>query len=343
MDHQIIRRIYGKLQDDVSKEIFANRLMYSLTGDKRYIGNIVREIEPMRWLQQEIENSKECFLFGAGQHGKEILRVFPDVWTGILDNDPNKWQEKLGGVTIVPPTAIKDHPEAHVFLAARKHGENYVQEILDQLEHLGVDPQRIVRVDQGVFAWLDHHQYFDLPAFLYEDDETYVDAGACYGETALEFSKWAGNYRHIYMFEPDPFSRSRCEEVQRKLGERKSTILPYGLWSEKGELTFQNTGDGCSHLTPDGKIHVPVTSIDQEFGKERITFIKLDVEGAELQVLHGAEQCIREHHPKLAICVYHKWEDIVEIPSYILSICSRYRFYLRHYSLENGETVLYAV
>ena len=72
-------------------------------------------------------------------------------------------------------------------------------------------------------------------------------------------------------------------------------------------------------------------------------FIKMDIEGAELAALEGAQNCIREQHPKLIICVYHKPEDIIEIPAYILSLCPDYKLYLRHYSLGHTETVLYAV
>ncbi len=77
--------------------------------------------------------------------------------------------------------------------------------------------------------------------------------------------------------------------------------------------------------------------------KNRVTFIKLDVEGAELEALKGARDTIIREHPKLAICVYHKKEDIWEIPEYILSLSKEYRLYIRHYHWNPSETVLYAV
>ena len=73
------------------------------------------------------------------------------------------------------------------------------------------------------------------------------------------------------------------------------------------------------------------------------TFIKMDIEGAEYKALKGAERVIRKCHPKLAISVYHKPEDIFDIPSLILEYNSDYRFYLRHYSLTSSETILYVV
>ena len=69
----------------------------------------------------------------------------------------------------------------------------------------------------------------------------------------------------------------------------------------------------------------------------------MDIEGAELEALKGAKETIKRNHPKLAICVYHKPEDIVDIPKFILELDPEYKLYLRHYSDNAGETVLYAI
>lgn len=87
-----------------------------------------------------------------------------------------------------------------------------------------------------------------------------------------------------------------------------------------------------------------MTALDMFFQeREAPTFIKMDIEGAEKEALIGAEQIIRCHKPKLAICVYHKPEDIYVLPELINSFREDYRFYLRHYSNTIYETVLYAV
>ena len=70
----------------------------------------------------------------------------------------------------------------------------------------------------------------------------------------------------------------------------------------------------------------------------------MDIEGAELEALHGAEQTIKVYKPKLAISVYHRLKDINDLPEIILGYNPRYKFYLRHYSLlSTSETVLYAI
>ena len=68
----------------------------------------------------------------------------------------------------------------------------------------------------------------------------------------------------------------------------------------------------------------------------------MDIEGAEYEALQGAEKTIRNCHPRLAISVYHKPSDILDIPSYLMTLDETYRFYIRHYSSWRWETVLYA-
>lgn len=76
---------------------------------------------------------------------------------------------------------------------------------------------------------------------------------------------------------------------------------------------------------------------------EKVTFIKMDIEGAEYEALLGAKETIQKNKPKLAISIYHKPEDIISIPKLIKSMVPNYRLYIRHYSNADNETVLYAI
>jgi hypothetical protein len=125
-----------------------------------------------------------------------------------------------------------------------------------------------------------------------------------------------------------------------------------GLWSAETELVFaQNTADrtGSSFVIgPDGgDCRVPVTSLDAYFGNmpetEWPTFIKMDIEGAEKEALLGSAEIIKRMKPKLAICAYHKSEDIYELPRTILGLRDDYRFILRQHIPGYWDTVLYAV
>ncbi len=101
--------------------------------------------------------------------------------------------------------------------------------------------------------------------------------------------------------------------------------------------------DGSSsRISEIADISIQVDSIDRVI-QEPVTCIKMDIEGAEYQGILGAKEMISRFKPKLAVCVYHKPEDIWELPQLIHRINSEYEFYLRHYSFGDVETVLYAL
>lgn len=88
---------------------------------------------------------------------------------------------------------------------------------------------------------------------------------------------------------------------------------------------------------------------EKEYKDERITLISMDIEGAELSVVRGLKKCIQNNRPVLAICAYHKPEDIVQLPKIVNNIVKDYKIYFRKYApsynshLRSGELVMYAV
>ena len=95
--------------------------------------------------------------------------------------------------------------------------------------------------------------------------------------------------------------------------------------------------------TTTGTVTIETAAIDEIVKDDKVTFLKLDVEGAEMKALQGAKNTILKNKPRLAVCIYHKPEDIIEIPAYLLSLNPDYHFYIRHYKLSYNETVLYAI
>lgn len=79
-------------------------------------------------------------------------------------------------------------------------------------------------------------------------------------------------------------------------------------------------------------------TIVEMLGLERVDFIKMDIEGAEVDALLGAEETIKRFKPKLAICTYHRPTDPIEIRKILLNYNPNYRFK----ELKRGERVLYA-
>ena len=109
-------------------------------------------------------------------------------------------------------------------------------------------------------------------------------------------------------------------------------------------MRFKAEKATCSCVSENGENHIDVVTIDETIDEnDRVTFIKMDVEGAELESLKGAKHIICRDKPKLAICIYHKPEDMTEIPLYIKSLVPEYKIYVRHHCNSDGETVLYAV
>lgn len=213
---------------------------------------------------------------------------------------------------------------------------------MKQLSELGVEKSRILRVDE----FLDSMglQYFGLQELIPEPEEVFVDGGAYDGLTALSFAKWAGDgFGHIYCFEPDVANQELCRRRLASFPSDRVKLIPKGLWSQSETLYFDSQGGQGSCLADAGEGSVEVTSLDEELQGEKVSFIKMDVEGAEFAALRGAEKIILEQRPKLAICVYHKPEDIFEIPQLLLSYHEDYSFFLRQYALGGAETVLYAI
>jgi len=111
-------------------------------------------------------------------------------------------------------------------------------------------------------------------------------------------------------------------------------------------VSYCENGSG-SRLTPGRKSEHAVQTISvDDFVKQRalkrVDFVKMDVEGAELKVLKGAEKTIRRFRPKLAIALYHRIDDFITIPRYVKSLALDYEFHLDHFTIHEEETVLFA-
>lgn len=188
------------------------------------------------------------------------------------------------------------------------------------------------------------NQYFDV--FTAKNDEIVCDCGAYDGTTELQIQEWTkGTYSKIYAFEPNEINCDVCEEFYKKNNLENIELIRKGIWSENKTLYFsvedKSTGGRLSEK--EGVESVQVATIDSVVDpNERITYIKMDIEGAELEAIKGAKETIKRCAPKLAICIYHRQDDLWKIPRYILGLNKKYRFYIRHYSSYYYETVLYA-
>jgi FkbM family methyltransferase len=189
------------------------------------------------------------------------------------------------------------------------------------------------------------------------NNEVFIDGGAFNGDSTLEFINACARldltYRKIICFEPDP---QIFNELQRTTAQYSALVLrPLGLWSTSSTIRFAGSNilrPGSTRILSEsenltactsGITEISTTSIDEEFSDEPVTLIKMDVEGAELEALQGAINTIKTCRPKLIISVYHKRNDLFEIPLLINEMAPGYKLYLRHFSTNFGETTLFAI
>ncbi len=168
--------------------------------------------------------------------------------------------------------------------------------------------------------------------------------GGYVGDTVLSYIKdfARGSHWQVYTWEPDEMNN----RVIRKLFQRDYAdqvhLVPYGMWNKKTVLSFSAGNNDASKLTDSGTTHIPVDYIDNVHGEQKITFIKMDIEGAEMQGLDGAKMIIQRDKPKLAISIYHHPCDYYEIPFLIKSFVPEYKLYLRQHFDGAVDTVIYA-
>ena len=339
-----MQRFYNVLSDDESRKIYFRRLMYSISGDKKYLKDIVCSLPEGEWFYS-LKPGRNDYIFGCGHFGQLTCAWFDTDWKGFVDNNWSAYPHGVLGLKVYPPEKLPQN--ARVFLAVKYHAE----EIKQQLISIGIQAENIINVGKTLYD-MGVRQYFDLPYLPHHDKEVFVDAGALNGDTSLRFVEWCRNkFEHIYCFEPDRNNIDKCHknfENAKACGggilhiSEQYTIIPKAVYDRKGEISFDVCSNGLSKVGV-GAETVPTTTLDEELDGKRVTFIKMDIEGAELPALQGARNIIKEQHPTFAISVYHKPEDIIEIPEYLMGLDVDYRFYLRHYSLVGTETVLYAV
>jgi len=181
-----------------------------------------------------------------------------------------------------------------------------------------------------------------FPEFIdLHEDEVFVDCGAYDGDSINAFIANMGSkkYAHIYAFEPDASSFDKL----MKRGYENMTAINKGVYSDGRTLCFSSKGNMSSALCESGDIEVEVDSVDNVLNGKRATYIKFDVEGAELAAIEGAKETIKAFRPKLAIEMCHKNEDLVTLPQKILSYVPEYKLYLRIHTMYSKDLILYAV
>jgi FkbM family methyltransferase len=182
-----------------------------------------------------------------------------------------------------------------------------------------------------------------------EPGDVVVDGGGGYGDTALYFSSLVSPDGQVVVVEMDPSNRRTIERNLEQNGDHRSRVrvASTALWGSSGESLQYVAGGKLSRLQVEPAAEggtVETVTLDElvdGLGLPRVDFLKLDVEGAELAALKGGSRVLEQHRPKLAVALYHKPEDLIEIPRHIEGLELGYQLFLDHTSAGWEETVLF--
>lgn len=203
--------------------------------------------------------------------------------------------------------------------------------------------------DPGAFGTTSEvDQYFLDEIIPLSSYETFIDCGAFNGDTLSEFLRKQNDFMHYIAFEPDPDNyRKLFQSVNLLEPSIKAKIRCYELATsnESKEVYFEAQGNGGSFVNQNGSsaFNVECVALDNFLEGVDPTYIKMDIEGSELETLVGARNIIQASQPILAVCAYHKPEDIWSIPSLIHSFNDNYEFYYRRHEAEGWDLVCYAI
>ena len=339
INSESIRTIYEKMADDISRDIYASRLLLSLTGNQAYMKKALSYTKGGSKLRDIVASDKgNKYIYGAGIRGKRIVETFPGCnWSGFIDQ--NSKDNIYHGIRIF---RLKE------FLAQYQPGDVVIVSNMFGIEEIVSDLRnKIDEKDICILNDLDRESMQDIYFSINEvkqaihGDSTFVDVGCFDGKDSLKYLEWIGNKKaSILAFEPDRDNYKVCENNLQKYPNIR--LWNVGLDDKEEHIGISGSGE-MVHLEKEGEKYVQTRILDNIVKDERIGYIKMDVEGFEECVLRGAGRIIKTQHPALAISVYHKRADIWKLPELILDIYNDYRFYMRHYSATNGDTVLYAI
>jgi len=269
-----------------------------------------------------------------------------------------KQLQSLGVVNIFPAAALMqlfpDDLLPHYHFQTPEYfllHKNKIKEVYENLSDEESKKQYLAHLDSRINTNLEglpeadtKNQYFPSDIITLTNKEVFLDAGAYDGDTLEQFSiRTDGLFSKYIALEPDPDNYEKLLHRVSKFPQGKVEVFPYAIGEENGTLKFNATGGEGAAISETGSVTVECRRIDDLFYEYKPTYLKFDIEGAELGALKGAKKTITEYKPKLAVCLYHLPDDIWTIPLLIKEYNEGYKFFVRTHSLDGFEFVLYAI
>lgn len=194
---------------------------------------------------------------------------------------------------------------------------------------------------------VSHPPYFPPDLFSLGLETAFVDCGAFDGDTIRDFLEHQGSSFHkIFAFEPDKVNFEKLENYVVTLPEsinEKIILFELAVGKRRETVHFEAAGTMQSVVKESGDIEVESVPLDEVLANTIPTYVKMDIEGAELDALLGMKNIIKEEPPILAISVYHKIDDLWQLPLLMNSLSDKYKFFLRPHGAAVLDLVCYAV
>lgn len=336
LNPKIVKTIYNKLGDEVSKEIFKNRLIFSLTNDWKSMRRVLDYTTGWEHFDAILQKAKKIYIYGSGISGKRLPLLFPEYkWKGYID----KYKKGICNNLPIYDLDYCRNIETEAFIVISNMSEE--KSIKEDLRKFGISEERIVCFKDESYK-CSSNIYFENELIDKNFEGVFVDIGAYHGEDTVRYFNWKScDEAAAIIFEPDEKNFTICQDALL----RYKNVQKYNLGTSncEKEVRFSSSGDVNSHVCFEGDSYIKTVALDEILREETVGFIKMDIEGEEAAALLGAKKIIENQKPILAISCYHRREDIWKLPFMILEMNQNYKLYLRHYTASIGDTVLYAV
>lgn len=189
-----------------------------------------------------------------------------------------------------------------------------------------------------------YNQYFDLDLISTNENDVFVDCGAYIGDTLVNYINTYGrNYKRYYAYEMNEDVLEALNNNISSNGIENIIVKNYGV-GNINSTSYKEDNESASKITDKGTKIVKIVKLDDDL-KDVPTYIKMDIEGYEEKALLGSSKLIKAYKPKLAISLYHGYDDLWKLPKLIDNLNANYKFYLRHYggNLVPTEFILYCI
>ena len=228
--------------------------------------------------------------------------------------------------------------------------DDYSKELYDAL--LRYRFIRDPKIIKDMFESRSNCYYDDVFINNYKDG-LYIDAGSYNADfITLLRNKVDISKSKFYIFEPNKiFYENIINSLDNIINYK---IFNLALCDKKGEMEFMKLEFSTSHIVDkkynaykdDNNSNIDIVNtntLDNVIGEEKVTGIKIDIEGAEASMLIGSEKTIKRDRPIILLAIYHRWDDMFKLQDYLMNLDLNYSFYLRHYSLSVAKTILYCI